>query len=122
MNTALWIVQVVLAVTFILAGLFKTLQYERAKESMAWVGDVPKGLVTFIGISEMLGGLGLVLPILTNILPWLTPLAAIGLAIIMVLAIIFHLRRGEGKESIIDFVLLPLALFVIYGRWDLLLF
>jgi len=63
----------------------------RAKTSL------PRGLVTFIGGSELLGGLGLLLPALTGILPWLTPLAAVGLAIIMILASIFHATRGKAQ-------------------------
>ena len=95
MNIALWIVQVLLGGMFLMAGTMKAFQYERAKASIFWVKDVPHGLVTFIGISELLGGLGLLLPALTDILPWLTPLAGAGLALIMILAIGFHIRRRE---------------------------
>jgi hypothetical protein len=69
------------------------------------VKDVPQGLVTFIGISELLGGLGLVLPQLSGILPWLTPLAALGLALIMLLAMGFHARRREPQAIAINLVL-----------------
>jgi uncharacterized membrane protein YphA (DoxX/SURF4 family) len=120
MNIALWIVQVVLAGMFLMAGVMKAFQYERAKASLPWVKDVSRGLVTFIGVSELLGGLGLLLPALTHILPWLTPLAAVGLAVIMLLAIIFHIRRGEGQAVIINIVLLALIAFVAYGRFVLM--
>src|SRR5438105_692860 len=117
MNMALWIVQVVLAGMFLLAGGVKAFQYERAKASSP---SMSRGLVTFIGGSELLGGLGLLLPALTHILPWLTPLAAVGLAVIMLLAIIFHIRRGEGRAVITPIVLLALSAFVAYGRFVLM--
>ena len=79
-----------------MAGVMKAFQYERAK---ARSPVMSRGLVTFIGGSELLGGLGLLLPALTHILPWLTPLAAVGLAVIMLLATLFHIRRGEGGLS-----------------------
>lgn len=79
--------------------------------------ELSRSLVIFIGISEFLGGLGLLLPALTHILPWLTPLAAVGLAIILLLAIIFHARRGEGQGIVVNIVILALALFIAYGRF-----
>lgn len=117
MNIGLWGVQVILALMFLMAGVTKGFQYDRAKASLPWVKDVSKGLVTFIGISELLGGLGLLLPALTGFLPWLTPLAAVGIAIIMVLAAGFHARRGEYQGIVFNLVLLALAVLVAYGRW-----
>jgi uncharacterized membrane protein YphA (DoxX/SURF4 family) len=117
MNIALWIVQVLLAGMFLMAGVMKAFQYERAKASLPWVKDVPRGLVTFIGISELLGGLGLLLPAITGIQPWLTPLAGVGLALVMILALGFHASRREGQAIGFNAVLLILAAFVIYGRF-----
>src|SRR5215211_2286025 len=117
MNIALWIVQVLLGGMFVFAGVLKAFQYERAKASLPWVKDVPRGLVTFIGIAELLGGLGLLLPAITGILPWLTPLAATGLALIMLLAAGFHASRREGQAIGMTAVLLILAAFVAYGRF-----
>jgi uncharacterized membrane protein YphA (DoxX/SURF4 family) len=117
MNIALWVVQVLLAGLFGMAGVLKTFQYERAKASLPWVQDVSHGLTTFIGVSELLGAIGLVLPMLTGILPWLTPLAAVGLAVIMLLAIVFHLKRGEMQPVVFTIVLFALAAFVAYGRF-----
>jgi uncharacterized membrane protein YphA (DoxX/SURF4 family) len=116
-NIALWIVQVLLAGLFLMAGMMKAFQYERAKASLPWVKDVPHGLVTFIGISELLGGLGLLLPALTGILPWLTPLAGAGLVLIMILAIGFHASRREVSAIGFNAALLILAAFVAYGRF-----
>lgn len=119
MNIALWIVQILLAALFLMAGVMKSFQYERAKATLPWVKDVPRGLVTLIGVSELLGGLGLLLPALTGIQPWLTPLAAAALALIMVLAAIFHATRQEGQGIVFNIVLLALAVFVAYGRFVL---
>src|SRR5215216_5940444 len=117
MNIALWVVQVLLAGLFGIAGVIKTFQYERAKASLPWVKEVSRGLTTFIGVSELLGAIGLVLPWLTDVLPWLTPLAAVGLAVIMILAIGFHIKRGEMQAVIFNIVLLALTVFVAYGRF-----
>jgi uncharacterized membrane protein YphA (DoxX/SURF4 family) len=117
MNIALWIVQVLLAGLFLMAGVMKVFQYERAKASLPWVKDVPRGLTTFIGISELLGGLGLLLPAIMGILPWLTPLAGAGLALIMILAIGFHASRREMPAIGFNLVLFVLAAFVAYGRF-----
>ena len=113
-------VQVLLAAAFIIAGVLKAFQYEKAKASLPWVKDVPRGLVTFIGVSELLGGLGLLLPAVTGILPWLTPLAAVGLAVTMILAGIFHATRGEMSGIITNVVILALTVFVAYGRFMVL--
>jgi uncharacterized membrane protein len=124
MNIALWIVQVLLALAFGMAGAMKAFQYEKAKASLPWVKEVSKEQVNFIGISELLGALGLILPMPVanmiyvgkTIVPLLTPLAAIGLAIIMVLAAIFHYKRDEKQVIVVNVVLLALALFVAIGR------
>ena len=98
MSIALWIVQGLLALAFLLAGLMKSFSpLEKLKKNMAWVGDVPAGLVRFIGIVEILGALGLILPKLTNIVPQLTIAAAIGLVLVMLSAAVFHVRRKESS-------------------------
>lgn len=112
MNIALWIVQVLLAAAFIFAGINKAFRYEYAHATLPWVKDVPRGLTTFIGVAELLGGLGLLLPALTGILPWLTPLAAAGLALVMLLAAGFHVTRKEWPAIGINSAFLLLAAFV----------
>ncbi|PSR56159.1 hypothetical protein AHMF7605_22960 [Adhaeribacter arboris] len=117
LHIVLWILQVALAGMFIMAGFMKlTTPVEQLGTQMAWVKDVSAGLVRFIGASELLGGLGLVLPSLLRIKPWLTPLAAIGLALIMFLAAIFHISRGETGALGINFILAALAIFIAWGR------
>jgi len=120
MNTALWIAQGLLAAMYLMAGVIKTFQTTKAKEQMPWAKERSDGFVRFVGISELLGALGLILPLVTGILPWLTPLAAIGLIIIQLLAIFTeHLPKKEYNVIPINVVLLALAVFVVFGRWAL---
>jgi uncharacterized membrane protein YphA (DoxX/SURF4 family) len=119
MNIALWIAQGLLALMFLMAGSMKALQYEKAKASLAYVKEVPKGLITFIGVAEMLGAVGVVLPLLLGLPAILTPLAAGGLALVMLLAAGFHLKRGEHQAIVMNLVLGAVAAFVAYGRWPM---
>ncbi len=122
MNIALWVVAVILAVAFLGAGVMHAFRYEQARRQFAWVRDTAKGLVTFIGVAELLGALGLILPAATGILPWLTPVAAVGLAVIVALAVLFHLSRHEYPNIGMPLILLLLAAFVAYGRFALVPF
>jgi uncharacterized membrane protein YphA (DoxX/SURF4 family) len=116
-NIAFWVVQILLALAFLAAGFPKATQPIPAlAKRITWAKDIPTPLVRFIGVAEILGALGLILPALTGILPWLTVAAAIGLAIMMVAAIIFHLMRGETSRIALNIVFLLLLLFVMYGR------
>ncbi|MCU1643001.1 MAG: DoxX family protein [Nocardia sp.] len=118
MNVALWIVASVLGVAFVLAGAMKSTQpKEKLAEKMPWVQDVSTGTLRLIGITELLGGLGLVLPAWTGIAPVLTPIAASGIALIMVLAAGVHVRRKEFNALPVNAVLLALAVFVAWGRF-----
>lgn len=120
MNTALWIAQGLLAAMYLMAGVIKTFQTTKAKEQMPWAKERSDGFVRFVGISELLGAFGLILPLVTGILPWLTPLAAIGLIIVQLLAIFTeHLPKKEYNVIPINVVLLALAVFVVFGRWTL---
>jgi putative oxidoreductase len=117
MNIALWVLQSLLALAFLAAGVPKAIQpIATLAKRLPWVRDVPGPLVRFIGVAEVLGALGLILPALTGILPWLTVAAAIGLAIVMVAAIIFHVLRGEMNRNAVPIVFVLLLLFVTYGR------
>lgn len=118
-TTALWLVQILLALAFGAAGMMKSFQPIPELASMLkWPGDVPVGLVRFIGTAELAGGIGMILPAATRILPGLTPLAALGFTIIQLLAIPFHANRGELAMALpINFVLLALSVFVLWGRW-----
>ena len=117
MNLVLWIVQALLAAAYVLAGSMKSFRpLEQLSKNMAWVKTTPAGLVRFIGIAELLGAIGLILPMATNIAPGLTIAAAAGLVIVQVCAIVFHLSRNEARMVPGNVVLLLLALFVIIGR------
>lgn len=118
MNTILWITQVLLAVAFLLAGIMKITQTkEKLAENMGWVERFSSGQIRVIGILEFLGAIGLIVPAVTGILPWLTPLAAVGLALTMVGALITHLVRKETSHMVTNVVLMGLAIFIVYGRF-----
>ena len=118
MVLALWIVQVLLALTFLNAAS-RELARQKGKpsKSMAWREDFSQRTVRLVGVLELLGAVGLVLPALTGVLPWLTTLAAAGLALILLGATLVHVRRGENGVIPVIAVLMVLALFVAYGRF-----
>ena len=115
----LWVAQVLLALMFGAAGVMKLLQpIEALGAMMTWVTVTPDLLVRFIGFVELAGALGMIVPAITRILPFLTPLAALGFAIIQVLAIGVHASLGETAMSLpMNLVLLALSLFVAWGRF-----
>lgn len=118
MNIVVWIVQGLLALTFLMTGLLKLTQpKEKLTKIMAFVEDFSPGAVRLIGLVELLGAIGVVLPTLTGILTWLTPLAAVGLAATMVSAASTHWRRKEYQIISINMVLLAMAVFVAYVRF-----
>ena len=118
MELAVWIVSWALAAAFVIGGAARAvLPAERlAGFGLKWVTAVPAPLLKTIGVLEVLGGLGLVLPVLTGILPVLTPLAASGLAIIMLGGLVFHVRRREWQGVPITLVLAAAAIFVAVAR------
>jgi uncharacterized membrane protein YphA (DoxX/SURF4 family) len=122
MNIVLWIAQGLLAAMYLMAGSMKAFQPAKVRENpqMIWAKDRPDGFIRFVGTAELLGALGLVLPLLTGILPWLTVLAATGLTLIQLLAIFTeHLPRKEYDVIPVNIVLLALAVLVVVGRWTL---
>jgi putative oxidoreductase len=117
MVIVLWVVQGVLALAFLLSGFLKGFTpLEGLKKNMAWVGDVPAGLVRLIGIAELLGALGLILPVATGIVPVLTIAAAVGLVLVMLSAAVFHASRKEYSTIGMNAVLLLLAAFIVVGH------
>ncbi|WP_181697851.1 DoxX family protein [Nocardia sp. GTS18] len=118
MNVALWIVAGVLAAMFALAGVQKSLQpQDKLAEKLPWVEDVSLPTLRLIGVSELLGALGLILPAWTGIAPILTPVAAVGLAVIMALAALTHARRKEPAAIVFNLALAAAAVFVAWGRF-----
>jgi hypothetical protein len=119
MNLALWIAAALLAGVFLFAGGTKLVRgrEDLLKAGMGFVEDFPMGAVRAIGALEVLAAIGLILPALTGIAPILVPLAATGLVLMMIGAIVVHARRGETKGIVPCVVLLLLALFVAWGRF-----
>ena len=119
MNIVLWVIQGLLAALFLLTGFLKVSQpKEQLLTRMHALEDLSPATIKAIGTLEIMATLGLILPQLTSILPWLTPVAAIGCALLMIGATITHIRRNE-KSFIVTVVFLLLALFVAYGRFVL---
>ncbi|MCK6544474.1 DoxX family protein [Myxococcota bacterium] len=118
LHLGLWAAQVLLAAAFLMAGGMKvSAPLEELAAQMPWVTGALGGAVRFIGVMELLGALGLVLPAATRIMPKLTPLAASGLLTVMALAAMTHLVRGEHPMLVANFVLAGLAAFVAWGRF-----
>ncbi|NOU78277.1 DoxX family protein [Paenibacillus sp. LMG 31459] len=117
MNIALWIVQGIAAAGFVYSGWLKAFRYGQAKKSWGWVSDVPKALVVFIGVAELLGAGGLILPYSLNIVPVLTPVAAAALAVTVLGGALFHIKRKEYREIGVNIVFIVLALIVAVGRF-----
>ncbi|MDX6499794.1 MAG: hypothetical protein QOG23_3054 [Blastocatellia bacterium] len=116
MNVVLWIIQVLLALLFLLAGVTKlVLPIEEMTKQMA----MPGLFLRFLGVVEVLGALGLILPGLFRIKTWLTPLAAVGLTIIVIGATVITLKIGGGATAMFPLVTALLSAFVAYGRWRL---
>lgn len=117
MDIALWIIQGLLALVYLMAGGMKaTRPIDVLGKAMPWVRTAPAGFVRFIGVAEVLGAIGLILPMVTGRLTWLTVAAALGLVIVQVGAIIFHATRREMQRLPTNIVLLLLAVIVVIGR------
>jgi len=122
MNTSLWTVQVLWGVFFSFTGFGKVLCFNQAVWNLMlprvpWFSAVPQALFVFIGVCEFLGGVGLILPAMTGVKPKLTPLAAFGLTVVMILAAVFHIVRGEYNFFLpTNLVLGGGAAFIAYGR------
>ena len=113
MNVVLWIVQVLLALLFVFSGVMK---FVMSVEEMTKQIALPGAFLHFIGVAEILGGLGLVLPGLFGIRPGLTPLAAAGLVVIMIGATVISLQLGAAM-AVLPFIVGVLTAFVAYARW-----
>lgn len=117
LNITLWIVQVILAAAFGTAGIMKTTSpIADLAAQLVWPGDIPVALVRFIGASEFLAAIGLLLPSILRIKPMLTVWAAYGIIAVMFLALAFHITRGELQALPINLTFALLAAFVAWGR------
>lgn len=113
MNIILWITQGLLSATFIWTGFMKIFKPEDLP--FPWVKD-NTNLVLITGIVDLLGGLGIVLPALLRIQPKLTNFAAYGIIVLMTVASVFHISRGEAKDIGFNIFMASLAVFVAWGR------
>jgi hypothetical protein len=119
MNVTLWILQGVLGVAFAGDGLMKLALDKKvlAEKGMGFVDEVSAGFVKAVGAAELLGAIGVVLPAIVNIAPILVPVAATCLAIVMVGAIVVHIRRAERAAILAPAVLFVMAAVVAWGRF-----
>ena len=117
MNLVLWILQGLLAAMFLMAGIMKSTQpRDKLIKQFPWVNDVSTPLVRFIGIAELAGAMGLILPAATGIATVLTPIAAACLALVMVLAMALHIRRKEPQAIAFNVLLLIALIVIAWGR------
>ncbi|WP_406025340.1 DoxX family protein [Nocardioides sp. NBC_00850] len=118
MNIALWIVAGVFGIAYVAGGIVKlTMPYEKYAAKLGWPEDFTPGNVRFMGVVEILGGIGLVLPGLVGVAPVLVPIAASCMALYMAGAITERLRRGEYKELLGDLLFLAAMVFIAWGRF-----
>lgn len=120
MNGLEWVFSIVLAVVFFITGVNKVFRYDKARTMMPWVNDVPRALVLVIGVAEILGALGLILPVLIGVYSWLTPVAAAALALLQFMAAMFHTARGDKAEVPSNVLFIILLIIVAYIRWPLM--
>src|SRR5437762_7191087 len=114
MNIVLWILQVLLAVAFFLHGCLFLFPPAALVEQMS---TIPRWFQLFLGTAEVLAAIGLTLPGLTRVAPWVISWAAAGLMIVMTSATLFHVARGEISSAVTTLILLGLLTFVAYERW-----
>jgi uncharacterized membrane protein YphA (DoxX/SURF4 family) len=115
MKILLWVLQVLLALAFLAHGVMLLVPPQAIAEQLN--ASLPRWFQVFLGVAEVLAAVGLTLPGMTRIQPWLVPLAAAGIMIVMVSATVFHLMRGEVGPAMTTIVLLAIATFVAYMRW-----
>jgi len=118
MDTTFEILQGLLSAIFSLVGIIKTYPAEILKKLIPWTNRFPFLLVRVIGISELVLGLGLILPMVTHVAPVVTPIAALGLVFIMAFEIFNHLTNKESRVVTIDLLLLVLLSFIAYIRFQ----
>ena len=115
MNILLWVLQVLLALAFLAHGCLFLFPPAAIADQMN--ASFPRWFQLSLGVAEILAAVGLTLPGVARIQPWLVPSAAAGIMIVMICATTFHLMRGEVSSAITTFALLAVATFVAYMRW-----
>lgn len=116
LRASVWIAEVVLAVFYVVAGLLKMfVPMDELSAIIPWTGDYSEGFVRFTGFLDFLAAAGILLPDLLRTWAWITILAALGSAVLQILAIGFHLWRGEFAVLLINFSALALSAFILWG-------
>lgn len=117
LHYVLWTLQWLLGVSLVIAGVLKlSLPFDQAVAMFPWAADVPV-LYAVTSVLDVLGGLGVILPSLTRVLPWMTVVAALGVVLLMMSAVVFYLLRGEASEIAANLALAAAAAVVAWGRW-----
>ena len=115
-NTVLWVLQWLFGVYFVAIGVLHFIVPEGLPAPMEWMYDLSDTLHVVVGIAEILGGLGLILPSITRIRPQLTVYAAVGLMLVMVGAVVYHVDRGESQSVVTNVFIGAVMAFIAYGR------
>ncbi|WOK08072.1 DoxX family protein [Imperialibacter roseus] len=118
LSIALWVTQGLLSVSFLCGAAMKLFQpVEQLSAMWPWTAEVPPAFLAFTGVVDLLGGVGIILPSLLRIKPWLTPVVAVAIVVQMVGASAFHVARGEASDIGANIVFALMALFIGWGRW-----
>lgn len=118
LNLALWFTQITNSAVYVGSGVWKlTTPVGELAAIIPWAGDVPYSFLVFIGVVDIVGGIGTVLPSLVRVKPGTTVVAALGCAVLQMSAIVFHVGRGEVTNTPGNVVFFAMAVFIAWGRW-----
>jgi DoxX-like family len=118
LNITLWIVQGLTAALMLMSAFMKiATPISELSVKWKWTGELPETVVRLLGVLDLLGGIGIILPALLKIKPSLTPLAALGVVLLMISASVFHISRGEASVIGFNIILMLLASFIAWGRY-----
>jgi putative oxidoreductase len=118
LNITLWIVQGLTAALMLMSAFMKIASpIPELSAKWKWTGELPQQVVRMLGIVDLLGGIGIILPAILKIKPGLTPLAAVGVVLLMISATVFHISRGESSVIAFNIILMLLASFIAWGRY-----
>jgi hypothetical protein len=117
LNIWLWVAQVILALSLLSGAIMKFMPIEKIAPIMAWMGQLPPLTVRLLGVIDLLGAIGLILPPLLHINPKLVPITAIAICVLMICAIVFHVSRGEASVIGVNITYVAIAAFIAWGRF-----
>jgi putative oxidoreductase len=118
LNITIWIVQGITATLMVISAFMKiATPISKLSARWKWTGELPETVVRLLGVLDLLGGIGIIVPALLKIKPGLTPLAALGVVLLMTSASVFHISRGEASVIGFNIILMLLASFIAWGRY-----